>query len=194
MALTRFNCENLITRNLKIQNVQQIHFLFKKCSDIRATGLQVTGPGSNPNTDGIHVAGTRNIEISSSIIGTGDDCISFVDGSQDVQAMEITCGPGHGISIGSLGSGNSEARFSGVTVDRANFSGTTNGVRIKISHGGSGSAGNIKFQNIEMHDVSNPIIAEQSYHDQDEPCRQQILMSLDLSGKNNMELIGRVQL
>ncbi|KAL3755318.1 hypothetical protein ACJRO7_002378 [Eucalyptus globulus] len=172
-ALTFYNCENLITRNLKIQNAQQIHVSFDKCSDVRAADLQVIAPGSSPNTDGIHVTGTQNIQISSSIIGTGDDCISIVDGSQNVQAMDITCGPGHGVSIGSLGSGNSEAHVSGVTVNRANFSGTTNGVRIKTWQGGSGSASNIKFQNIEMHDVSNPIIIDQNYCDQDEPCEQQ---------------------
>ncbi|XP_048142076.1 polygalacturonase-like [Rhodamnia argentea] len=172
-ALTFSNCGNLITRNLNIQNAQQIHVSFEKCSDVQATDLQVTAPGSSPNTDGIHVTGTQNIQISSSTIGTGDDCISIVDGSQDVQAMDITCGPGHGISIGSLGSGDSEAHVSGVTVNRANFSGTTNGVRIKTWQGGSGSASNIKFQNIEMHDVSNPIIIDQNYCDQDAPCKQQ---------------------
>ncbi|MBA0684239.1 hypothetical protein Goari_025834 [Gossypium aridum] len=45
--------------------------------------------------------------------------------------MDITCGPGHGISIGSLGSKSSKAYVSGVTVDGAKLSGTTNGVRIK---------------------------------------------------------------
>ncbi|KAI3409234.1 uncharacterized protein J3R85_019593, partial [Psidium guajava] len=172
-ALTFYNCGNLITQNLNIQNAQQIHVSFEKCSDVEATDLHITAPGNSPNTDGIHVASTRNIQISNSTIGTGDDCISIVDGSEDVEAMDIICGPGHGISIGSLGSGNSEAHVSGVTVNRANFSGTTNGVRIKTWQGGSGSASNIKFQNMEMHDVSNPIIIEQNYCDQDEPCKQQ---------------------
>lgn len=27
----------------------------------------------------------------------GDDCISIVDGSKNLQATDITCGPGHGI-------------------------------------------------------------------------------------------------
>lgn len=61
----------------------------------------------------------------------GDDCISIVSGSQYVEAEDITCGPGHGISIGSLGKDNSKAYVSGVTVNGAKISGTRNGVRIK---------------------------------------------------------------
>ncbi|KAK2975713.1 hypothetical protein RJ640_010772 [Escallonia rubra] len=173
LALTFYKCKNLVVQNLKIQNAQQIHVSFEKSVNVRASDLMVTAPEKSPNTDGIHVTDTQNIQISSCVIGTGDDCISIVSGSQKVQATDITCGPGHGISIGSLGSTNSEAYVSDVTVNRAKLSGTTNGVRIKTWQGGSGSASNIKFQNIDMHDVSNPIIIDQNYCDQDEPCNQQ---------------------
>ncbi|KAK3011813.1 hypothetical protein RJ639_010620 [Escallonia herrerae] len=173
LALTFYKCKNLVVRNLKIQNAQQIHVSFEKSVNVQASNLMVTAPEKSPNTDGIHVSNTQNIQISSCVIGTGDDCISIVSGSEKVQATDITCGPGHGISIGSLGSRNSEAYVSDVTVNRANLSGTTNGVRIKTWQGGSGSASNIKFQNIDMHDVSNPIIIDQNYCDQDEPCKQQ---------------------
>ena len=27
----------------------------------------------------------------------GDDCISIVNGSKNVEAIDVTCGPGHGI-------------------------------------------------------------------------------------------------
>lgn len=40
--------------------------------------------------------------------------------------------------------------------------------------GGSGSASNIKFQNIEMDKVANPIIIDQNYCDQATPCEKQV--------------------
>ncbi|CAA3005679.1 polygalacturonase, partial [Olea europaea subsp. europaea] len=111
--------------------------------------------------------------VPSSLLSMCDDCISIVSGSKKVLATDIICGPGHGISIGSLGSRNSEDYVSDVVLNRAKLSGTTNGVRIKTWQGGSGSASNIKFQNVEMHNVKNPIIIDQSYCDQSKPCKEQ---------------------
>ncbi|XP_022742038.1 polygalacturonase-like [Durio zibethinus] len=172
-ALTLYKSKNLTVQNLNIIDAQQIHVSFEKCTNVQASNLTVTAPEKSPNTDGIHVTHTQNIQITNSVIGTGDDCISIVSGSQNVQAMDITCGPGHGISIGSLGSGNSKAYVSGVIVDGAKLSGTTNGVRIKTWQGGSGSASNITFQNIKMYNVTNPIIIDQNYCDQEKPCKKQ---------------------
>ncbi|XP_038697751.1 polygalacturonase-like [Tripterygium wilfordii] len=172
-ALTFHKCKNLMVRSLKIQDAQQIHVSFQGSINVQASNLFVTAPKESPNTDGIHVTETQNIQITSSVIGTGDDCISIANGSQNVLAQDITCGPGHGISIGSLGSGSSEAYVSGVTVIGAKFSGTTNGVRIKTWQGGSGSASNIEFKNISMYNVTNPIIIDQNYCAQHKPCKQQ---------------------
>ncbi|KAI7747481.1 hypothetical protein M8C21_025897, partial [Ambrosia artemisiifolia] len=130
-ALAFYKCTSLMLNNLTVQNAQKIHITFDHCENVQVSKIQVTAPGDSPNTDGIHVTHTQNIKISDSIIGTGDDCISIVNGSKNVQATGITCGPGHGISIGSLGSKNSEAHVSDVKVDGAKLTGTTNGVRIK---------------------------------------------------------------
>ncbi|GFP89698.1 polygalacturonase [Phtheirospermum japonicum] len=172
-ALTFYRCTNLVVQNLKIENAQQMHVSFEKSKNVVASNIVVNAPENSPNTDGIHVTDTQNIQISSCTIGTGDDCISIVSGSQKVEAMGITCGPGHGISIGSLGSANAKEYVSDVVVNGAKLSGTTNGVRIKTWQGGSGSASNIKFQNIEMQNVENPIIIDQNYCDHNKPCKQQ---------------------
>ncbi|RDX58481.1 hypothetical protein CR513_62201, partial [Mucuna pruriens] len=184
-ALTFDNCNDLIVENLNIENGQQIHVTFRDSVNVKVSGLNVTSPEDSPNTDGIHVSNTQNIQISSSVIGTGDDCISIVHGSRNVEATNITCGPGHGISIGSLGSGKSKEIVSGVLVNRAKIFGTTNGVRIKTWQGGSGSANNIQFQNIEMENVTNPIIINQNYCDKKKkPCKKRLLQKSAVQIKN----------
>ncbi|KAK7267317.1 hypothetical protein RIF29_19986 [Crotalaria pallida] len=172
-ALTFYKCNNLNVEDLTVRDGQQIQLQFQDSKNVKASGLTVTAPEDSPNTDGIHVTNTRNIKISSSLIATGDDCISIVSGTKNLQATDITCGPGHGISIGSLGAGKSKEFVSGIVVNGAKLSGTTNGLRIKTWQGGSGSASNIKFQNIEMDNVTKPIIIDQNYCDQNEPCKKQ---------------------
>ncbi|KAK7336567.1 hypothetical protein VNO77_17112 [Canavalia gladiata] len=172
-ALTFYNCEELVVEDLRIENGQQIQVSFQDSVNVKVSGLNVTAPEDSPNTDGIHVTNTQNIQISNSVIRTGDDCISIVHGSRNVEATDIICGPGHGISIGSLGAGKSKEFVSGVIVNRAKISGTKNGVRIKTWQGGSGSASNIQFQNIEMENVTNPIIINQNYCDKKKrPCKK----------------------
>lgn len=172
-ALTFYSCKNLSLKNIKIQNAQQIHVSIEKCENVQASNLKVNSPEESPNTDGIHVANTKYMKISNTIIGTGDDCISIETGTEHLQATGITCGPGHGISIGSLGDGHSEAEVSDIVVNGATLSGTTNGVRIKTYPGGSGSASNIHFSNVIMNNVQNPIIIDQNYCDQAKPCKEQ---------------------
>ncbi|XP_061353902.1 polygalacturonase-like [Gastrolobium bilobum] len=172
-AVTFYQCNNLKVKNLRFKDAQQMHVTFQRCFNVFVSNLVIRAPGNSPNTDGIHVSETRNIDISNSVIGTGDDCISIVSGSQNVRATDITCGPGHGISIGSLGAENSEAEVSNVVVNRATLMGTANGVRIKTWQGGSGYARNIKFMNIAMQNVTNPIIIDQYYCDLAEPCQEQ---------------------
>ncbi|PIA34536.1 hypothetical protein AQUCO_03700071v1 [Aquilegia coerulea] len=172
-AVTFKKCNNLVVKNIKIQDAQQMHLTFEKCVNVQALNLIVSAPEKSPNTDGIHVTDTQNIQILNSVIGTGDDCISIEDGSQKVQAKNITCGPGHGISIGSLGDDNSKAYVSDVLIDTARLSRTTNGLRIKTWQGGSGMAKNIVFQNVVMNNVKNPIIIDQNYCDKNEQCKEQ---------------------
>lgn len=172
-AVTFSQCNNLEVTNLRFKDAQQMHVSFERCFNVIVSNLVIRAPRDSPNTDGIHVLETQNIVISNSDIGTGDDCISIISGSQNVRATDITCGPGHGISIGSLGANESEAEVSNVVVNRATLTGTTNGVRIKTWQGGSGYARNIKFLNIEMQNVTNPIIIDQYYCDQVNPCQEQ---------------------
>ncbi|CAN8269999.1 unnamed protein product [Cochlearia groenlandica] len=169
-AVTFVGCNNLRVSNIRLENAQQMHMAFQDCKNVKALNLMVTSPSDSPNTDGLHVTGSRNVLIQDSIVRTGDDCISIVSGSENVRATGITCGPGHGISIGSLGKDSSEAYVSNVVINKVTLIGTTNGVRIKTWQGGHGMAKNIIFQDIIMKNVTNPIIIDQNYCDRPEAC------------------------
>eukprot|EP01018_Ginkgo_biloba_P018146 Gb_12018 [translate_table: standard] len=169
-AVTFVSSNNLIVRNLTVVNSQQIHITFRNCVGVEANLLEVKASEQSPNTDGIHVSASKYIMIKNSIIGTGDDCISIVSDSFNILIQNVSCGPGHGISIGSLGEGNSDAQVSNVIVDGAILHNTTNGLRIKTWQGGSGFAEDIIFQNVVMDNVSHPIIIDQYYCDSPEAC------------------------
>ncbi|GAA0178545.1 hypothetical protein LIER_29851 [Lithospermum erythrorhizon] len=174
-AITFHKCNNLKVRKIMVLDSQQMHMSFTSCTKVAASHLNILAPGSSPNTDGIHISASSSVEVKESTISTGDDCISIVSNSSKICIKDISCGPGHGISIGSLGKGNSWDQVQDVTVSGVLLSNTDNGVRIKTWQGGSGYAKKITFQNIRMENVSNPIIIDQYYCDSKVPCSNQTL-------------------
>ncbi|KAJ4718362.1 Pectin lyase-like superfamily protein [Melia azedarach] len=172
-AITFHKCKNLKVKGLMVINSQQMHISFSSCLRVVASNLDVIAPANSPNTDGIHISESRGVEVKNSIVRTGDDCISIVSNSSVIRVRNIACGPGHGISIGSLGKSNSSARIHDIKVYGAYISDTENGVRIKTWQGGSGFASNMRFKYILMKNVSNPIIIDQYYCDSPVPCANQ---------------------
>ncbi|KAF8779022.1 hypothetical protein HU200_003128 [Digitaria exilis] len=172
-ALSFHNCASLRVEDLNIVNSQQIHMSVKECTNVQLARLSITASGTIPNTDGIHIIRSRDVQITNCKVKTGDDCISIKTGVHNLHVSKVVCGPGHGISIGSLGDDNSRAEVSGITIDTVWLHGTTNGARIKTYQGGSGYAKNITFQNMIMYNVKNPIIIDQNYCDKARPCKEQ---------------------
>ncbi|KAK7386871.1 hypothetical protein VNO78_27215 [Psophocarpus tetragonolobus] len=172
-ALAIDTSSSIRVKGLTIQNSQQMHFTISRCNSVRITGVKVSAPGDSPNTDGIHISESTNVIIQDSKIGTGDDCISIVNASSNIKMKRIYCGPGHGISIGSLGKDNSTGIVTKVILDTAIFRETTNGVRIKTWQGGSGYVRGVRFQNVRVENVSNPIIIDQFYCDSPTTCQDQ---------------------
>ncbi|XP_073270893.1 polygalacturonase At1g48100-like [Primulina huaijiensis] len=165
VAIRFFWSSNLTVQGIKIKNSPQFNFRFDNCHDVYIDSLYVKAPSGSPNTDGIHVENTNNVKIHNSVISNGDDCVSIGAGSFNVDIRNITCGPSHGISIGSLGVRNSRACVSNITVTDSTIKHSDNGVRIKTWQGGFGAVLNVKFNNILMDTVRNPIIIDQYYCD-----------------------------
>ncbi|XP_038980469.1 polygalacturonase ADPG1-like [Phoenix dactylifera] len=125
------NCSHVNLKGLNFKNSPMMHLTIQRSFVVSVSGITITAPEDSPNTDGIHIQRSRHIQISHSVIGTGDDCISIETNTKDVNISHVRCGPGHGISIGSLGEDDSEAKVEGIRVSHCQFNGTTNGVRIK---------------------------------------------------------------
>ncbi|XP_057969361.1 probable polygalacturonase At3g15720 [Malania oleifera] len=161
-ALTFRRCNNLRLNGLRHTNSQRNHMTITACNGAVISNLNITAPGTSPNTDGINIASSSNIQIRNSIIATGDDCIAVSGGSSNINITGISCGPGHGISIGSLGQGGYDT-VENVNVQNCTLIGTLTGVRIKTWQGGSGYARKISFKGIKLVEVITPIIIDQFY-------------------------------
>ncbi|MQL85395.1 hypothetical protein Taro_017913 [Colocasia esculenta] len=146
-------------------NSKFFHMALVGCEHFKGTGIRISAPANSPNTDGIHIEASTDVRIQQTTIGTGDDCISIGHGNSQVLISGIKCGPGHGISVGSLGKYSHEKDVRGLIVRDSTISGTTNGLRIKTWANSPGStvAANMTFDNIIMKDVANPIIIDQNY-------------------------------
>ncbi|RWV84646.1 hypothetical protein BHE74_00052455 [Ensete ventricosum] len=135
------------------------------CHNFKGSGITISAPATSPNTDGIHLEGSTGVTISGSKVGTGDDCISIGQGNTLVTISGITCGPGHGISIGSLGRYKDEEDVKNVIIKDSTFTGTTNGVRIKTWSNSPANTRvhNMTFDNLVMKNVDYPIVIDQTY-------------------------------
>ncbi|KAL0432856.1 UNVERIFIED_CONTAM: Polygalacturonase [Sesamum latifolium] len=157
-------CSNVVVSGLTSLNSQTIHIGINESSNIKIQNVKIIAPSGSPNTDGIHIASSRGITITGSTIRTGDDCVSVGPGSMNVYMERIGCGPGHGISVGSLGNSFNEEGVQNVTVINSVFTKTENGVRVKSwARPSGGYAQNLNFKNLIMRNVANPIIIDQQY-------------------------------
>ncbi|PSS12155.1 Exopolygalacturonase, partial [Actinidia chinensis var. chinensis] len=154
-----------VLRGITSLNSKFFHIALVECKNFKGSGINIFAPANSPNTDGIHIERSSSVYFSRSLIGTGDDCISIGQGNSQVTVTSISCGPGHGISVGSLGRYPNEGDVRGLVVRDCNMTGTMNGIRIKTwpDSPGQSAATNMTFENIVMNNVTNPIIIDQAY-------------------------------
>ncbi|CAL9763487.1 unnamed protein product [Musa acuminata subsp. burmannicoides] len=163
-SLTIGQSKNLLLSGIRLVNSELFHMSIFASSGITLQGATITAPGDSPNTDGIHIQMSSFVTITGSTMRTGDDCISMGPGSTDVWIENIKCGPGHGISVGSLGGAAQEAGVQNITVRAVEFTGTQNGLRIKTwAKPSNGFVKGVTFEHAVMKNVQNPIVVDQNY-------------------------------
>uniref|UniRef100_M8CC06 Polygalacturonase ADPG1 n=1 Tax=Aegilops tauschii TaxID=37682 RepID=M8CC06_AEGTA len=164
-ALLVMNCTDVELSQFSSKDSPQMHIGLSMSGKVNVTQLTITAPEDSPNTDGVHVDRSEDVHITGSTIGTGDDCISIGPGSRFVTVDGIVCGPGHGVSVGSLGRNGANESVEYIDVRNVQFINTTNGARIKTWKGGRGYAKSISFTNINFTNVDHPVIINQFYED-----------------------------
>ncbi|XP_068666568.1 polygalacturonase-like [Aristolochia californica] len=211
-SLTFNNAEKILISGLTSVNSELGHIALEGCRNCKVQRVQIVADGNSPNTDGIHVQRSEGVSILSTGIKTGDDCISIGPGTANLFVQDVTCGPGHGISIGSLGKDMNEDGVQNVTVRRVVFTGTQNGLRIKSwGRPSNGFVHGVVFQDAIMNNVDNPIIIDQNYCPRNQGCPNQysgvkisgvkynnirgtsgteVALKLDCSGSNPCKGIG----
>ncbi|KAI9176828.1 hypothetical protein LWI28_007626 [Acer negundo] len=108
------------------------------------------------NTDGTHIGRSTGFKVLDSDIRTGDDCVSLGDSNQQITIERVTCGPGHGISVGSLGKYQNEAPVIGLTIRNCIITDSW-----PASY--KGVASDMHFEDLIMNNVGNPVLIDQVY-------------------------------
>ncbi|XP_021843032.2 polygalacturonase-like [Spinacia oleracea] len=163
-TLTFTSSNNIVIKGITSLNSQLYHIVINVCKNVLIEDVKIRAAGNSPNTDGIHVQVSSEVTIINTNVKTGDDCVSIGPGTKNLWIERITCGPSHGISIGSLAKSMDEEGVQNVTVKTAVISYSTTGVRIKSwGRPSNGFVQGIVFQDILMRYVWNPIIIDQNY-------------------------------
>ncbi|KAL9263482.1 Polygalacturonase-like protein, partial [Drosera capensis] len=158
------NVNNVLVKRLRFWNSQMFHISVNGCNNVNILGVKIKASGTSDNTDGIHIEKSTRVNIINAQIQVGDDCISAGEGTHNLWMEDIRCGPGHGISIGSLGKYQDEEEVSNITARNVKFYGTQNGFRIKSwSERYKGMVKHVLFEDSIMYNVANPIIIDQNY-------------------------------
>lgn len=178
VSLTFEKVKNSEMHDVNFVDSMGFHSKVTDSENIKISKLNISAPEDSPNTDGMHISSSINVNVTDSIIGTGDDCVSIGHGTTNIFISGITCGPGHGISIGSLGKRPDETDVKGISVINCTFKGTTNGARIKTYHASpSIEASGILYKDIIMADVKNPIVIDQHYDSKNKPEQSKVKIS-----------------
>jgi len=160
---------NLTISGITLTNSPSFHIVPNQCKNVYINGITINTISTSPNTDGIDPSNCINVYITNCTIGDGDDNIAIksdrINGvqtpgtCQNINISNCTFLSGHGLSIGS----ETDDEVIGVTATNCTFNGTTNGIRIKSNIGLGGLVQNVKYSNMKMTDVENPIIINMAY-------------------------------
>jgi len=139
------------------------HVVVHNSDGFTAWGVKIMTPGTARNTDGINPVSSTNVTIAHCYIHAGDDNVAISSGqgapASGISILDDHFYTGHGMSIGS-GTGGGIAH---VLVRNLTIEGATNGIRIKSDPSRGGLVQDIKYENVCIRNVTNPIVLTPHY-------------------------------
>lgn len=149
---------------ITLRNSPNCHVTTEQTDGFTAWGVKIDTPKWARNTDGIDPqSGSTNLSIVDSFIRSGDDNISPkstpAGAVTHMSVRNVHFFNGHGFGIGSQTSGGLSAiRVDGLTID-----GSDNGLRIKSDKSRGGLVDDVRFEDVCMRGVANPIVLDPFY-------------------------------
>lgn len=158
--LVVFNyCQHVRMEGVTVENSPSWQIVPYYSNDVVIRNIKVLAPSSSPNTDAIDPFSSSNVVIDHVYADTGDDNVAIKSGeigspgpdspSRNITITDCNFAHGHGISIGSEIAGGVQ----NVLVERVNFKGTSNGIRIKSGRDRGHDVSNIVYKDITMQGV-----------------------------------------
>ncbi len=140
------------------------------CTNLVLKDLEIRNPADSPNTDGIDIESSVNVEVKGCDINVGDDGIAVKCGSgkdmmqfqrtENIWAYNCTVRNAHG---GFVVGSETASGVKGAYVKNCKFLGTDRGIRIKTRRGRGGCVSDVVASNIYMTDVICPITISMYY-------------------------------
>lgn len=158
------NCTDVLFKDFTVKDGPQwtIHPVY--CKNVTIQNVTVDTNGHN--TDGLNPDSCKNVLIENCSFKTGDDCIAVNAGlnedgwrvgrvCENIEIRNCTFHAGHGgIVIGSAVSGG----VKNVYAHDCKIDGIMQGLRIKSMRGRGGFVKNVRFENIEINNVTEQAV------------------------------------
>lgn len=158
-------CERLRVADVTLSNSSMFHLVPNSITDLTIERVKVRAPHTAPNTDAIDPGPVTNGVIRDCDLDTGDDDIAIKNGATNLLIENCTIKHGHGISIGS----GTVVGIYNMLVRHCTIDGASNGIRIKSMRGAGGPVENVRYTDIQMKNVSNAIVLDMNYVDNNRP-------------------------
>ncbi|XP_026415783.1 probable polygalacturonase At3g15720 [Papaver somniferum] len=130
-ALTLQNCNNCQLSWLTHVNSQRNHISICDSNNVVISHINIIALEDSHKTDAFLNAITFRKVLTYFLVSSGDDCVAINGGCKFINITDVNCGPGHGISIGSLEANGREDTVEEMHVQNVHFTGTMDGARIK---------------------------------------------------------------